>query len=91
MQQLLGGLVDSLLCFITASLLHTCSPHLLPNYLTALLPHCREKALLFLWDRQRLELHGVFRPDAAAKALPEASLPGGGADGRSQVREDGCS
>ncbi|WIA15093.1 hypothetical protein OEZ85_001787 [Tetradesmus obliquus] len=46
----------------------------------------REKALLFLWDRQRLELHGVFRPDAAAKALPEASLPGGGADGRSQLR-----
>lgn len=63
----------------------------LTHYRLASLDVCREKALLFLWDRQRLELHGVFRPDAAAKALPEASLPGGGADGRSQVREDGCS
>lgn len=63
----------------------------LTHYRLASLDVCREKALLFLWDRQRLELHGVFRPDAAAKPLPEASLPGGGADGRSQVREDGCS
>ncbi|KAF6264293.1 hypothetical protein COO60DRAFT_1624299 [Scenedesmus sp. NREL 46B-D3] len=46
----------------------------------------REKALLFLWDGQRLELHGVFRPDAAAKPLPESALPGAGAEGRSQLR-----
>jgi hypothetical protein len=46
----------------------------------------REKALVFLWDRERLELHGVFRPNTSAKPLTEASLPGGrGTEGWYQV------
>jgi hypothetical protein len=39
-------------------------------------PPCREKALVFLWDTQQQELHGVFRPDMAAKPLLDAALRG---------------
>jgi hypothetical protein len=49
---------------------------------------CRDKALLFLWDKQQLELHGVFRPDTAAKPLSDADIPGRGAEGRAQVSSE---
>jgi hypothetical protein len=57
---------------------------------------CRDKALLFLWDAQQEALHGVFRPSASERPLPEAKLPGArqaASHGTYQVKKlflDGC-
>jgi hypothetical protein len=42
--------------------------------LLLLLLLCR--SLVFIWDSEALQLHGVFRVDSNARELPEREVPG---------------
>jgi hypothetical protein len=38
------------------------------------LPH---RSMVFIWDAEAMQLHGVFKVDSGASFLPAAEIPGG--------------
>lgn len=37
---------------------------------------CYVRSLVFIWDSEALQLHGVFRVDSTAPLLPSSEVPG---------------